>query len=148
MNQAKSVASYTEGIIGHVVEGRPLGKLTLDMLVSVLMLVHEILNIMSTLSSSIHLLKESSLVWGRIMFAGVMMTPDILALVPVMAPVTLLQVLPCHGGFVVRDNIVFHSPVDDELLMEVEGWFWHRSHGDHISRLGDHDSFKNLGDLG
>jgi hypothetical protein len=49
-----------------VVEGRPLGKLTLDML------VHEILNIMSTLSSSIHLLKESSLVWGRITLAGVM----------------------------------------------------------------------------
>jgi hypothetical protein len=67
-----------------VVEGRPLGKLTLDML------VHEILNIMSTLSSSIHLLKESSLVWGRITLAGVMMTPNVLAPVPVMAPVTLL----------------------------------------------------------
>ena len=63
---------------------------TLDMLVLVLMLVHEILNIMSSLPSRIHLLKESSLVWGRITFAGVMMTPDVLASVPVTAPVVLL----------------------------------------------------------
>jgi hypothetical protein len=77
-----------------------------------------------------------------------MMTPDVLASVLVTVPVVLLWVFPCHGGFVVRDNIIFHSPVDDKLITEVEGSFWHHSHGDHISRLGDHDSFIKLGDLG
>ena len=62
-----------------------LGKLML-----VLMLMHAILNIMLTLPSSIPLLLESSLVWGRITFAGIMMTLDVTSPVLVTTHVALL----------------------------------------------------------
>ena len=90
---------------------------------------------------------ECSLVWGQITFAGVMMTPDVPAPVLVTTQVALLRIFPYHGGFVIRDNVIFHSPVDDEVVGEVEGWFWNRGLGDNISRLGDHDSFRMPGDL-